>query len=372
MPRVRAIPVENPPSPFERRRVEYGDALSAEELCGGEPPRIGLRVYEDRSRAVLSENRSPDLGFRWSVNAYRGCMHGCAYCYARPTHEYWGFGAGSDFERRIVVKRDAPELLRSAFARKSWRGELVVFSGNTDCYQPLEREYRLTRGLLEVCRDFANPCHIITKSALVERDLDVLCALHACTRLGVSISIPFANEAHARAMEPFVTTPARRLGTVRRLAAAGIPVHVMVSPVIPGLNDTQIPDVLEAAARAGARSASMTMVRLSGSVEPVFRERLERELPELAPRVSARIRQVRGGAASDARFGTRMTGTGRYAEAIAALFAKHARRLGLAEGEASPADGEARAAGRDARAVLDALRRRPSVRRSRQLDLFER
>lgn len=295
-----------------------------------------LTVYEDHTREILSRNDSPDLGFRWSLNPYRGCFHGCAYCYARPTHEYLSFGSGSDFERKIVMKPDAPALLRRAFERPSWRGELIVFSGNTDCYQPLEATQRLTRGCLEVCAEYRNPVHVITKAPLVERDLDVLCRLLDETSVSASVSIPFWNEAEARAMEPYVATPTRRMLTVRRLSEAGIPVTVNIAPLIPGLNDRSMPSILEAAAAAGARSAMMVPLRLPGNVESWFTERLRATLPLRAEKVLRRVRELRGGKLYDARFGRRMQGEGDYWAAIQALFVGTARRLGLAPVDSSP------------------------------------
>jgi DNA repair photolyase len=316
---VRALPEKNPESPWESRFVEYL----------GEPPATPLEIHEDDTRSILSKNDSPDVGFRFSVNPYRGCYHGCAYCYARPTHEYLGFGAGTDFERKIVVKVRAVELLRKELTRRSWKRETVVFSGNTDCYQPIEATYRLTRGCLAVCADLENPVHVITKAPLVERDLDVLVPLAERQLVGVTISVPFWDEAAARLVEPGVATPARRLLAVERLARAGIPVSVNVAPVIPGLTDRDIPKILEAAARAGARSAAMIMLRLPGNVAPVFEARLRESFPLSADKVLVRTREVRGGRLNDPSFGSRMRGSGEYAEAIRSLFHATARRVGL-------------------------------------------
>jgi DNA repair photolyase len=250
-------------------------------------------------------------------------------CYARPTHEYLGFGSGTDFERKIVVKPRAAELLREAFERKSWKGELIVFSGNTDCYQPLEASYRLTRSCLEVCADYQNPVHIITKAPLIERDLELLSRMEQKAPLSVSISIPFWNEAHARAIEPYVATPSRRMKAVKRLADAGIAVSVNVAPICPGLNEDDMPTILEEAKAAGAVSASMIVMRLPGTVKQVFEERIKQELPLRAERILARTREVRGGRLNDPRFGQRQTGEGVYAEAIAALFRRTSEKLGL-------------------------------------------
>ncbi len=321
-------PVDNPPNPWDAGAVEWL----------GEPPRARLHVYLDHTREILSKNDSPDIGFDYSVNPYRGCFHGCAYCYARPTHEYLGFGAGTDFDRRIVVKPEAPRLLEKAFSRRGWKGSLVVFSGNTDCYQPLEASYRLTRGCLEVCREWRNPAGIITKSPLVERDLDLLADLARDAWCAVTVSIPFADAEQARALEPAVPPPARRLRTIRALADAGIPVGVNFAPVIPGLADSQLHDVLTAAADHGARWAGMVLLRLPGPVASVFEGRVRDALPpERAERILARVREARGGALNDPRFGSRMRGGGPYSDAISALFDSTCRRLGLGRHPVPPA-----------------------------------
>ncbi len=249
-------------------------------------------------------------------------------CFARPTHEYLSFGAGTDFERKIVVKKDAPALLRKALGAKSWRGDLLMFSGVTDCYQPLENKFRLTRGCLEACVEYKNPVHIITKSPLVERDIDVLVQLSKVAHFSIAISLPFVSETYARALEPYVTTPARRLKTIERLAAAGIRVGVSVAPVIPGLSDEDMPDVLGAARSAGASFAGYTLLRLPGHVKDVFESRIHEALPEKADRVMSHVRQSRDGKLYDATFGTRGRGTGPYAEAIGHLFAATSKRLG--------------------------------------------
>jgi DNA repair photolyase len=315
-------PISNPPNPWLSTEVEYFDDI----------PPAELEVYEDHTREILSHNDSPDVGFDWSVNPYRGCFHSCSYCYARPTHEYLGFGAGTDFDRKITVKPEAPRLLREAFERPSWKGELVVFSGVTDCYQPLEASYRLTRGCLDVCAAYRNPVGIITKAPLIERDLDVLQELHRVARVSVSVSIPIWDRAHAHAMEPYVATPQRRIKTIERLAAAGLRVGVNIAPVIPGLSDADIPKILEAAHAAGARRAGYVFLRLPGSVKQVFEERLRQGLPLRADRVLNRVREARRGRLYDARFGARGQGEGNYAEAARALFDATARRLGMNEG----------------------------------------
>src|SRR5215470_880052 len=315
-------PVSNPPNPWLSTEVEYLDEI----------PDAKLEVYEDHTREILSSNDSPDVGFTWSVNPYRGCFHACAYCYARPSHEYLSFGAGTDFDRKIMVKLRAAELLRAAFAKKSWRKETVAFSGVTDCYQPLEASYRLTRACLEVCVEHANPAAIITKSALIERDVDVLAQLARVASVFVTVSIPFWDPERARAIEPYVATPARRLRVIETLARAGLAVGVNVAPIIPGLNDQDIPKILAAARDAGARSAGHVLLRLPGSVKQVFEERLRAALPLQADRVLHRIRETRGGQLYDPRFGTRGRGEGTYAEAIRTLFETTAARLGFQRG----------------------------------------
>jgi DNA repair photolyase len=327
---VRPVPISNPPNPWASTEVEYLPDL-------GGAPEMRLEVFVDGTRNILSKNDSPDVGFTWSVNPYRGCFHGCAYCYARPTHEYLSFGAGTDFERKIVIKPNAPALLRAAFAKKSWRRETVVFSGVTDCYQPLEASYRLTRGCLEVCVERANPAAIITKSALVERDVDLLAELGRVAASHVTVSIPFWDADRARAIEPYVPTPARRLRVIETLAKAGVSVGVNVAPIIPGLNDQDIPRILAAAREAGARSAGHVMLRLPGSVKTVFEERLRAALPLTAERVLHRVRETRGGKLYDSRFGVRGRGEGSYADAIHALFESAATRAGFKLG-AIPSD----------------------------------
>jgi DNA repair photolyase len=322
-------PLSNPPNPWAQSEVEYLD---------GESPPAGLEVYEDATRGILAHNDSPDVGFSWSVNPYRGCFHACAYCYARPTHEYLSFGAGTDFERKIVVKKRAPELLREAFDAPKWEGEPVMFSGVTDCYQPLEASYKLTRGCLEVCAEYRNPAGIITKAALVERDVDVLQELAKVARVNVAVSIPIWDEAKARAIEPFVTTPARRMRTIERLAKAGVRVGVMVAPIIPGLNDEDMGEVLAAAKDAGATWAGTVLLRLPGSVKEVFEDRLRAALPLRADKVLRRIQDTRGGKMYDSRFAVRGRGEGPYADAIRALFEQRTRALGLATGSSGVED----------------------------------
>jgi DNA repair photolyase len=313
--------VWNPPNPY----------LSAQRLWLGEepPPEAAVEVYEDRSRSILSRNDSPDLPFRWSVNPYRGCAHACIYCYARPTHEYLGLGAGTDFETKLVVKPEAPRLLREAFLRPSWRGEPVVFSGVTDCYQPLEAGWRLTRGCLEVCAEFRNPVAIVTKSALIQRDVDLLERLHREASVSVFLSIPFLDEQVARAVAPGAPAIHRRFETMKALARAGVPVGIGVSPIIPGLNDADIPGLLRGARECGATQAFRTLLRLPGSVREAFFHRMRERLPGQVERIEGRIRWTRQGHLSDSRFGHRHSGSGIYWETIEQMWEVWTRRLGF-------------------------------------------
>jgi len=283
----------------------------------------------DTSRSIISENDSPDIPFRYSLNPYRGCEHGCAYCYARPTHEYLGFDAGLDFETKTIVKENAPDLFRDWLARDAYSPEPIMFSGVTDCYQPAERRFELTRGCLEDAYEARQPVVIITKNALVARDLDLLIEMAEHNVVSVAISVTTLDEELARTMEPRTSTPAARLRTVSELSAAGIPTHVMVAPVIPGLNDREIPRILEAARDAGAGGASYILLRLPLAVEPVFLEWLRRIEPNKAERVETRLRASRGGDLSDSRFSSRMRGDGEFAHNIAKTFKVFARKYGL-------------------------------------------
>jgi len=313
--------VTNPPNPYESRHREWLEP----------PPPVHIQVFEDHPREILSRNESPDLPFRWSVNPYRGCFHACAYCYARPSHEYWGFGAGTDFDSKLIVKPEAPDLLRQAFLRPRWQGELIVFSGNTDCYQPLEAAYGLTRACLEVCAEFQNPVGVITKSALIQRDLDLLRRLHDEAWLRVYVSIPFVDAEIARKIEPHVPSPAKRFSTVEALVKAGIPTGVSLAPVIPGLNDQDIPMLLAQARAAGADEAFYTLLRLPGNLEPVFLERMAAAFPDRIEKIRHRIMDVRDGKLSDSRFHHRQEGSGTYWTMIENLFTVSARKAGFPE-----------------------------------------
>jgi DNA repair photolyase len=313
-----------PPNRYERLHVEL-------EPDDDTPPRetVPTVYYRDASRTILAENDSPDVGFRWSLNPYRGCLHGCTYCYARPTHEQLGFNAGIDFETRIMVKDDAPALLRKTFASPRWQPEVVSLSGNTDCYQPVERTLGITRRCLEVFAEFRNPVGVITKSALVARDADLLGELARHGAAHVFCSITTLDPDLAGRMEPRAARPHRRLEAVAALAAAGVPVGVMIGPVLPGLNDEEIPRILAAAATAGAHTASWVLLRLARPLDEIFERWLDEHFPEKKSRVLNRIRDTRGGRLNDTTWGVRQRGRGPYAEQIAQLFRAAAKRHGL-------------------------------------------
>jgi DNA repair photolyase len=312
-------PINNPPSPWSSTHVEWLE----------EPPPATLSIFEEEARSIISANDSPDIPFRYSLNPYRGCLHACAYCYARPSHQYLGWGAGTDFDRKIVVKTNAPEVLRRELMRPSWEGEVIVFSGNTDCYQPVEANYELTRRCLEVCLEFQNPVAIITKSALIRRDVDRLAELARRARATVNLSIAFATDEAARKMEPYASRPSHRFEVMRLLSDAGVSTGIIVAPVIPGLNETDIPELLERGQQAGARRASMGLLRLPAEVLPVFDERLSEAFPERAQKVRNAVREMRGGKMNESGFGARFAGQGPRWKAIDTLFELHCRRLGL-------------------------------------------
>ena len=313
----------NPPNRFEALHVEM-DPPDPDE----DSPRTVF--IPDATRTVLSKNNSPDISFSASVNPYRGCEHGCAYCYARPTHEYLGMSAGLDFERKILVKKKAPELLRRELSAPSWRPRTLAVSGVTDPYQPVERRLRLTRGCLRVLRDFRNPVAIVTKNHLVTRDIDLLgeLARHRCARVFVSVTT-LRNDL-ARVMEPRTSIPARRLDAIARLAEAKIPVGVFVAPVVPGLTDEEMPAILKAAAGAGAEHASFLLLRLPGAVAGLFDGWLETHFPGRRNKVLARLREARGGKLNESRFHKRFRADGQYAAQLLGLFRATARSVGLA------------------------------------------
>ncbi|MDX5333768.1 MAG: PA0069 family radical SAM protein [Gammaproteobacteria bacterium] len=286
-------------------------------------------LTEDRARSVITHNDSPDIPFRQSINPYRGCEHGCSYCFARPSHTYLGLSAGLDFESRLFYKPRAAELLANELRRPGYRCEPIALGVNTDAYQPVERRLQITRQLLTVMRDFGQPVSLITKSALIERDLDLLAPMAADGLAEVMISITTLDADLARRMEPRAASPARRLQTIARLAEAGVPVGVLVAPIIPGLTDHEIEAILEAAAEAGAGEAGYVMLRLPHELRELFPEWLEAQVPLRAGHVMSLLRDLRGGRANDPRFGSRMRGEGPLADLVVQRFAVATRRLGL-------------------------------------------
>jgi DNA repair photolyase len=311
----------NPPNRFERLHVDLEPDPAADR-----PETVLLR---DRTRSILAFNDSPDVGFDVGVNPYRGCSHGCVYCYARPTHEYLGFSAGLDFETRILVKEEAPELLERALASRSWEPTVIGLSGNTDAYQPAERKLGLTRRCLEVLATFRNPVQIVTKSHLVTRDVDLLGELARHRAVTVVLSVTSLRPEVQRAMEPRASTPARRIEAIRVLAEAGVPVGVNVAPVVPGLTDDEMPAILEAASDAGATFAGYILLRLPHGVKDIFSDWLGQHFPERKEKVLNRVREMRGGKLYDARYSVRGRGEGPWAEQLRALFRVTTARLGM-------------------------------------------
>ncbi len=314
----------NPPNRFERLHLEADPDCPDEER-----PLPRTQFFHDGTMSLLTRNDSPDVGFAFGLNAYRGCEHGCAYCFARPYHEYLGWSSGLDFETKILVKMRAPELLRAELSAPRWQAQPIAMSGATDCYQPAERQFRLTRRCLEVCAELRHPIFIITKNALVTRDLDVLAELarHHC--IGVHISVTSLDTELAGKLEPRASRPAARLRAIRELSAAGIPVGVMVAPTIPGLTDHEMPAILEAAAAAGAKRAGYVLMRLPFAVKDVFTQWLDDHEPNKKARILDRMRTLSGGKLYTAEWGKRMTGDGIFAEQLRAMFDVTTRRLGL-------------------------------------------
>jgi DNA repair photolyase len=320
--------VSNPAGRFEPRRVvplEGGEGPPAEEG----PPRLPTTVTSEVTRSIITRNDSPDVPFDQSINPYRGCEHGCVYCFARPTHAYLGLSPGLDFETRIFSKPEAPRILREELRRSGYRCQVIALGANTDPYQPAERELRITRGILEVLAEHRHPVAIVTKSDLVARDLDLLGPMAASRLACVLVSITTLDRALARRMEPRASTPERRLEAIRSLAAAGVPAGVLTSPMIPGLNDSELEKILEAAAAAGARSAGYVLLRLPLEIKDLFREWLEAHYPLKAGRVLSLVRDTRGGRLYDSAFGTRMRGTGPQADLLRRRFEVACRRLGV-------------------------------------------
>lgn len=305
---------------FEKIQTSYFQ----EEAC-----QIKTHVFKDSSRTIISYNDSPDLSFSASLNPYRGCEHGCIYCYARPTHEYLGLSLGLDFETKLFAKTEAPELLREAFEAKKWQPQVLVMSGVTDCYQPIEKELELTRRCLAVAAEYRNPVVIITKNHLVTRDIDIFRKLHESKAIKVCISLTTLDKDLGRKMEPRASSPERRLEAIKILHEAQIPVSVNMAPIIPGLTDHEIPKLLKRASEAGAREANYTMVRLPYGVKDIFQEWLIRHFPDRKDKVIHRIQEIRGGQLNSSEFGDRMIGVGAYAEHVNKMFSQYRKIYGL-------------------------------------------
>jgi DNA repair photolyase len=318
---------ENPPNRFER--LAY---LPVIESPDDQERAVNTQYLKDASRSLLTTNDSPDVGFDASINPYRGCEHGCIYCYARPYHEYLGFSAGLDFETKILIKEDAPELLRAELASPKWRPKVVAISGVTDAYQPIERKLGLTRRCLEVLAEFRNPVIIVTKNQLVTRDIDLLKELASFDAASVCVSVTTLDAELARVMEPRTSTPANRLSAIQSLSEAGVPVRVLAAPIVPGLTDHEIPSIIQAAAKAGARHAGYVVLRLPHGVKDLFEDWLEENFPDRKKKVLNRIREIRGGKLNDPNFGSRMKGEGVFAEQIKSMFMLACRRSGIESG----------------------------------------
>ncbi len=290
-------------------------------------PNDKTEFFLEHPQSVLNKNSSPDIPFTYSINPYQGCEHGCSYCYARNVHQYWGYSAGIDFEQKIIVKPDAPAILRKQFSNKNYSPDAVSLSGNTDCYQPAERKFRITRRLLEVFLECRHPVGIITKNSLVLRDLDILKELASMNLVHVVISITTLDEKLRLVMEPRTASAVNRLKVIEELSANGIPAGVMMAPVIPGLNSDEIPAVIRAASEKGALMAGYTMLRLNGSVKDIFHDWLYKSFPDAADKVWRHVSESHGGRVSDSRFGTRMRGEGKIAEAIRQLYKMSVQRF---------------------------------------------
>jgi len=319
----RGAPI-NPPNRFEPIILEPDPDCPPEER-----PHPRTQFFFDASESILTRNDSPDVPFTWGLNPYRGCEHGCAYCFARPYHEYLGWSSGLDFESKILVKLRAPELLRRELSSPRWVPESITMSGATDCYQPCERNFRVTRGCLEVCAELRQPVAIITKNALVTRDLDLLASLARDHCAAVYVSVTSLDTDLAGKLEPRASRPAARLRAIRELSAAGVPVGVMVAPIIPGLTDHEMPAILAAAAEAGAKRAGYVIMRLPYAVKDVFLAWLDAHAPTKKARILDRVREIRGGQLNVSEWGKRLKGEGIFAEQIGDLFQAATRRAGL-------------------------------------------
>ena len=322
----------SPANRFEKLHVDLTDIDCVDvDPAIEKQPRRPTQYFRDGTKSIITRNTSPDVGFETSLNPYRGCEHGCIYCYARPTHEYLGFSAGLDFESKIMVKMNGPELLRAELESKGWQPQTLGMSGVTDPYQPVEKKLQITRGCLEVLAKFKNPVAIITKNRLVTRDIDLLCELAKYNAIAVNLSVTSLDPNLQRVLEPRTSSPQARLDAIRQLRSAGIPTGVMVAPVIPGLTDHEIPRILDGCAKAGAQFAGYTVVRLPWAVAPLFEHWLEEHFPDRKEKVLGRIRHLRGNRLNNSLWHTRMTGEGIFAEQIASLFKVGCGHAGIGE-----------------------------------------
>ncbi|HQY20092.1 MAG TPA: PA0069 family radical SAM protein [Ignavibacteria bacterium] len=321
----------NLPNRFEKLHVDEDYFDESEFSDPEEENNTVTEFFRDDTKTVLTENNSPDVKAKFSINPYRGCEHGCIYCYARPTHEYLGFSSGLDFESKIMVKHNAPDLLRKEFMKKSWRPQPVFFSGNTDCYQPVERKLKLTRSCLEVFCEFRNPVLIITKNSLIRRDIDILKELSDLNLVKTVISVTTLDPELQRKMEPRTSSPSKRFDTVEFLSSHGILTGVNIAPIIPGLTDEEIPEILKQASERGAAFAGRIILRLPHSVKELFTNWLEKNYPDKSKKILNRVREMHGGELYNNEFGKRMTGEGRYADMIKMIFDTNCKKYGLNE-----------------------------------------
>lgn len=301
----------NPKNRFYKEEVEWDDGFEP-----GTEEKVKTKFIDIHPKTIINRVPSPDVPSDFSVNPYQGCEHGCSYCYARPTHEYWGYGAGLEFESVILVKKNAPELLREAFNKKSWKGGSLMISGNTDCYQPAERHFEITRKMLQVCSEFNNPVGIITKNSLVTRDIDILAPMVQRKLAMVNISLNTLNEEFRRKLEPRTASVQARLKAIEQLSESGIPVNVLMAPLIPGINGHEVLQLMEEVEKRGAQSASYIILRLNGSLKEMFSNWLEIHYPDRKEKVLNQVADAHGGQLNDNRFGTRMKGEGKLVEQI--------------------------------------------------------
>jgi len=314
----------NLPNRFERVQLSQEEAPPAEPELMEAPD---TKYFRDHPKKIVNKVDSPDIGMMYSINPYQGCEHGCIYCYARNSHEYWGYSAGSDFESRIIIKENAPQLLRKFLNDPKWEPYPIAISGNTDCYQPAEKQMELTRQMLSIFNDYKHPVSIITKNALIKRDLDILSELAQENLVKVHVSVTTFNEELRRKMEPRTTTAKKRLEIIETLSNHDIPVGIMLAPVIPGINDHEIPEILKAVGEKGAISAGYTIVRLNGQIGDIFRDWINRNYPDKSDKVLNQIAECHDGKLNDSRWGTRIKGVGNIAKMIQNLFELNKKRF---------------------------------------------